>query len=90
MTALKLKNSTLLNRCFFVKQYIPLGRWRATGDRISASVPDRSRETVFAIASMRTCVAIATSGGTSEAVEVAGGKESVIVPIFDCTISVCV
>jgi len=45
---------------------------------------------VFAIANRRTCVAIATSGGISETVEEAGGKESVIVPRFDCTISVYV
>lgn len=45
---------------------------------------------MFAIANMRTCVAIATSDGISETAEVAGGKESVIVPRFDCTISACV
>lgn len=35
-------------------------------------------------------MAIATSDGVSGSVEEAGGKESVIVPRFDCTISVCV
>jgi hypothetical protein len=48
--ALKLKNSTLLNRCFLVKQYIPSGEIASDWGHESASVPDTSRETVFAIA----------------------------------------
>lgn len=45
---------------------------------------------MFAIANRRTCVAIATSDGIPGTAEEAGGKESVIVPRFDCTISVYV
>ena len=54
---------------------------------MSANVPATSRETVFAIASMRTCVAILASEGISEIAEEVGGKDSVMDPIFDCTIS---
>ena len=57
---------------------------------MSASVPDRIRETVFAIASMRTCVAMVTSDGIPVIAVETGGRDSVIVPMFDCTISVYV
>jgi hypothetical protein len=48
---------------------------------------------VFAIESRRTCAAIVASDasdGISDTAEETGGKESVIVPMFDCTISVYV
>ena len=55
---------------------------------MSANVPASGRETVFAIASMRTCVAILASDGISEIVVEVRGKDIVMDPIFDCTISV--
>ena len=55
---------------------------------MSASIPDSSLAIVFAIARRRTCVAILVSDGISETAGESGGKDSVMEPMFDCTISV--
>ena len=85
------RNIMRLTWCFLANPKVPLGRYKATGEIMSARNPTKSREHVLARERSRTWLEVEMSAAGVDANAIVEGKEvgreRTIVPILEITIS---